>query len=95
LEALERLKAKNPVMVLTDLKLASLSGITLIKFILQNMKGISIIKMTAYPHLYPESMNGNEVEGSLVKPFDFNEMLPYVEKSLRGYISCPVLFIWI
>jgi CheY-like chemotaxis protein len=80
LEAMERLKTGKPALVLTDIKMASFSGIDLIKFIRQNMKGIPIVAMTAYPHLYPEKRNGSEVEGYFVKPFDINEMLSSIEK---------------
>ena len=78
----ERLKAEKPALVLTDIKMPSFSGIDLIKFIHQNMKGIPIIVMTADSHLYPENRNGNEVEGYFVKPFDINEMLSSIEKIL-------------
>ena len=84
LEAMERLKAENLSLVLTDIKMPSFSGIDLIRFIRQNMKGIPIVAMTAYPHLYPEKRNGNEVDAYFRKPFDINEMLLSVEKILGG-----------
>lgn len=84
LEAKERLKAEKPALVLTDVKMPSFSGIDLIKFIHQNMKGIPIIVMTADPYLYPENRNRNEVEGYFVKPFDISEMLSSIEKILGG-----------
>ena len=83
-EALKRLKAENPALVLTDIKMPSFSGIDLIRFIRQNMKGIPIVAMTAYPHLYPEKKNGNEVDAYFRKPFDINEMLSSIEKILGG-----------
>jgi CheY-like chemotaxis protein len=84
LQALEKLKAENPALVLTDIKMPSFSGIDLIRFIRQNMKGIPIVAMTAYPHLYSEKRNGNEVDAYFRKPFDINEMLSSIEKILRG-----------
>jgi CheY-like chemotaxis protein len=84
LEALERLKAEDPALVLTDIKMPSFSGIDLIKFIRQNMKGIPIVAMTAYPHLYSEKRNGNEVDAYFRKPFDINEMLSSIERILGG-----------
>ena len=84
LEALERLRAENPALVLTDIKMPSFSGIDLIRFIRQNMKGIPIVAMTAYPYLYPEKRNGNEVDAYFRKPFDINEMLSSIEKILGG-----------
>lgn len=84
LEALERLKAEDPALVLTDIKMPSFSGINLIKFIRQNMKGIPIVAMTAYPHLYSEKRNGNEVDAYFRKPFDINEMLSSIERILGG-----------
>jgi len=84
LEALERLKTEKLALVLTDVKMPSFSGIDLIKFIRQNMKGIPIVAMTAYPYLYPEKRNGNEVDAYFRKPFDINEMLSSIEKILGG-----------
>ena len=84
LEALERLKTEKLALVLTDIKMPSFSGIDLIKFIRQNMKGIPIVAMTAYPYLYPEKRNGNEVDAYFRKPFDINEMLSSIEKILGG-----------
>jgi two-component system response regulator (stage 0 sporulation protein F) len=84
LGAMERLKAESPAIVLTDLKMPSLSGVDLIKSIRQNRKDIPIIVMTAYPYLYPESRNGNEVEAYFVKPFDIDEMFSSIERILGG-----------
>ena len=84
LEAIERVREEKPALVLTDIKMPSFSGIDLIKFIRQNMKGIPIVAMTAYPHLYSEKKRGNEVEGYFVKPFDINEMLSSIEKIIGG-----------
>lgn len=84
LEALERLKTEKLALVLTDIKMPSFSGIDLIKFIRQNMERIPIVAMTAYPYLYPEKRNGNEVDAYFRKPFDINEMLSSIEKILGG-----------
>ncbi len=84
LEALERLRAENPALVLTDMKMPSLSGTDLIKSIRQSMKGVRIVAMTAYPHLYPEKRNENEVDAYFRKPFDINEMLSSIERILGG-----------
>ncbi|MDI7259002.1 MAG: response regulator [Thermodesulfobacteriota bacterium] len=83
-EAMERLKAEKPALVLTDIKMPSFSGIDLIKFIRQNMKDVPIIVMTAFPHLYPEKRNENEVEAYYVKPFDIDEMFLSIERILGG-----------
>lgn len=84
LQALEKLKTENPALVLTDIRMPSFSGIDLIKFIRQDMREIPIVAMTAYPHLYPEKRNGNEVDAYFRKPFDINEMLLSIEKMLGG-----------
>jgi DNA-binding response OmpR family regulator len=84
LEAKGRLEAEMPSLVLTDIKMPSFSGIDLIKFIRHNLIGIPIVAMTAYPHLYPEKRNGNEVEAYFLKPFDIHEMLSTIEKILGG-----------
>jgi two-component system nitrogen regulation response regulator GlnG len=83
-EAMERLKAEKPALVLTDIKMPSFSGIDLIKFIRQNMKDVPIIVMTAFPHLYTAKRKEDEVEDYFVKPFDINEMLSSIEKIIGG-----------
>jgi len=77
-EAMERLKAENPPIVLTDLKMPSLSGMELIQFIRQNRKNTAIVVMTAYP----EEWSGNEVEAFFVKPFDIEEMFSVIQRIL-------------
>jgi CheY-like chemotaxis protein len=78
IEAMERLKAENPAIVLTDLKMPSLSGIELIQFIRQNTKDTAIVVMTAYP----EEWAGKEVEAYFVKPFDIEEMFSAIQRIL-------------
>lgn len=82
LKAVERLKVETPAIVLTGIKIPSFSGVDLIRFIRQTMKDIPIIVMTAYPYLYPEKRNGNEVEGYFIKPFDIDEMFSSVKRIL-------------
>jgi DNA-binding response OmpR family regulator len=84
LEAKGRLEAEMPSLILTDIKMSSFSGIDLIKFIRRNLKGVPIVAMTAYPHLFPAKGDGNEVQAYFLKPFDINEMLSTIEKILGG-----------
>jgi len=84
LKAVERLKVEKPAIVLTDIKMPSFSGVDLIKFIRQKMKDTAIIVMTAYPYLYPEKRNRNEVQAYFVKPFDIDEMFSSVKRILGG-----------
>jgi CheY-like chemotaxis protein len=78
IEAMEKLKAENPAIVLTDLKMPSLSGIELIQFIRQNTKDTAIVVMTAYP----EEWSGKEVEAYFMKPFDIDEMSSAIQRIL-------------
>jgi CheY-like chemotaxis protein len=77
-EAMERLKVENAAIVLTDLKMPSLSGTELIQFIHQNTKDTAIVVMTAYP----EEWSGNEVEAYFVKPFDIEEVFSAIQRIL-------------
>ncbi len=81
-EAQERLRTETPALVLTDIKMPSISGIDLIQFIRRHRQGMPIIAMTAYPHLFPEKKKGNEVEACFIKPFDVHEMISTIEKIL-------------
>jgi two-component system response regulator (stage 0 sporulation protein F) len=79
IEAMERLKMENPAIVLTDLKMPSLSGVELIQYIQENAKDTAILVMTAYP----EEWSGNEVEGCFVKPFDIEEIFSVIQRIVR------------
>jgi len=76
IEAMERLKVETPAIVLTDLKMPSLSGIELIQYIRKNTKDTAIVVMTAYP----EEWSGSEVEACFVKPFDIGEMFSTIQR---------------
>lgn len=76
IEAMERLKAESPSIVLTDLKIPSLSGIELIQYIQKNTKGTAVVVMTAYP----EEWSGSKVEACFVKPFDIDEMFSAIQR---------------
>jgi DNA-binding response OmpR family regulator len=76
IEAKERLKVENPTIVLTDLKMPSLSGIELIQYIQKNTVGTAIVVMTAYP----EEWSGSEVDACFVKPFDIDEMFSAIQR---------------
>ena len=84
MEAKKRLKTGWPDIVLTDLKMPFLSGVDLIDFIHQNMKGLPIVVMTAYSHLFPDRKSEIKVDAYYVKPFDVDEMLSSIERILRG-----------
>ncbi len=81
--AVDILKAERPALVLTDLKMPSLSGIELIEFIHENMREIPIVVMTAGPNLYPENGASARVKAYFRKPFDIDEMLSSVEDILE------------
>ena len=78
IEAIERLKAENPAIVLTDLKMQPLPGIELIQFIRKNTINTAIVVMTAYP----EEWSGSEAEACFAKPFDVVEMFSAIQRIL-------------
>jgi DNA-binding NtrC family response regulator len=84
LGAMESLKVEHPAIVLTDLKMPSFSGIDLVQFMHQNTNETPIVVMTAYPYLYPQEWNGNEVKAYFVKPFDIDEMFLSIQRILEG-----------
>ena len=59
---MEKFEVENyRAVVLTDWRMPICSGIDLIPFIRQNTKETPIVVMTAYPYLYPEKSNGDNV----------------------------------
>ncbi|MFB3885230.1 MAG: response regulator [Thermodesulfobacteriota bacterium] len=80
IEAMERLRAETPSIVLTDLNMPSLSGLGLIQFIRKNLKDAAIIVMTAYP----EEWNGSAVEAFFLKPFDIEEMFSAIQRIVEA-----------
>ena len=82
--AMESLKMENPSIVLTDLKMPSFSGMDLIQYMRQNTKETPVVVMTAYPYLYPQKWNGNEVKAYFVKPFDIDEVFSSIQRILGG-----------
>lgn len=79
LEAIEKLKVKKPDIVLTDLKMPSLPGIELIRFIRKNLINTAIVVMTAYP----EDWSRREAEACFAKPFDVEEMFSAIQRIIR------------
>jgi two-component system response regulator AtoC len=90
---MEILKMENPSIVLTDLKMPSFSGADLIQFIRQNKNETPVVVMTAYPYLYPQKWNGNEVKAYFVKPFDIDEMFLAIQRILEGSPHQPATLI--
>ena len=82
LEAIERLRAERPDLVITDLKTPSLSGGDLISSIRRAQSNLPIIVMTAYSNLYPEKKEDKDIKAYFRKPFDINEMISSVQKIL-------------
>lgn len=77
-EAIEKLKAEAPAVILTDLKMPSISGLEIIHFVRRNKVDTAIVVMTAYP----EEWSGNEVQAYFTKPFDIDEMYSTIQRIL-------------
>jgi DNA-binding NtrC family response regulator len=99
-EALERVKASAPDIVITDLRMEGMDGITLLKRIRDAAPAVDVVVMTAYASV--ETAIETMREGAydyIVKPFTTEELLLLVERieekrrletentDLRSYIS--------
>jgi two-component system response regulator HydG len=75
-EAVDFLDTELVDIVITDLKMAGSSGLDLVKYVTQNLRGIAVIMITGYPSIETavEAVK-NGAEDYLTKPFTEEELL--------------------
>ncbi len=85
-EALEILKEIDVNLVLTDMKMRSMSGIALLETIKKRHTNIPVIIMTAYGTIDKavEAMRKG-ADNYILKPFDNNSLIIHINKSLNIY----------
>lgn len=84
LEAIEKVKARRPDLILMDMKMPGMNGLGALKEIKALYDDAIVIMMTAYGELeiVAEAMHLG-VREYITKPFDINELRDLVRKVLR------------
>jgi DNA-binding NtrC family response regulator len=83
-EAIAFLEQNSVDLVITDIKMPKISGLELLKYVKENVKGTEIMIITGYPSIKGavEAVK-NGAEDYLVKPFTDEELLSAVSKMLE------------
>ena len=83
-EAIAFLEQNAVDLVITDIKMPKISGLELLKYVKENVKGTEIMIITGYPSIKGavEAVK-NGAENYLVKPFTDEELLSAVSKMLE------------
>jgi DNA-binding NtrC family response regulator len=83
-EAIAFLEQNSVDLVITDIKMPKISGLELLKYVKENVKGTEIMIITGYPSIKGavEAVK-NGAENYLVKPFTDEELLSAVSKMLE------------
>lgn len=82
-DAIEVCKATNPDLVLMDVKMPLLDGLSATKIIFNEELADSVVLLTAYSELeFIENAKSLGVSGYLVKPIDEKSLIPNIELSV-------------
>jgi two-component system response regulator (stage 0 sporulation protein F) len=85
MEALARCRKKKPDLVLLDVKMPGMDGLEVLRIIVRDYPGVSVLMMTAYGELQiiDEALNLG-ARGYINKPFDVLELLRLTESLLAN-----------
>lgn len=92
LKGLERLSTKRYRFVISDLKLPSVSGFDILKYIRANHPTLPVIILSGVTNL-EDRLSGlnNGAEDYICKPFSIGELQIKVNKMMRSYENSPVI----
>lgn len=84
IEAVDRFKQLNPDLILMDISLPIVDGLTATKVIRENPKGatVPIIAVTAFGKLYSRKAIEAGCNELITKPLDFDELEPILNQYL-------------
>jgi len=83
-KALEILRSKKVDLVLTDLKMPVMDGLTLTSEVKQNYPEIPVVIMTGYPSVDSAvSALRQKVADYIIKPFNINQLYKVIEQQIR------------
>jgi len=83
-KALEILRSRKVDLVLTDLKMPVMDGLTLTSEVKQNYPEIPVVIMTGYPSVDSAvSALRQKVADYIIKPFNINQLYKVIEQQIR------------
>lgn len=80
LEAVCLLDARRIHLILTDIRMPCLEGISLLKYLKIFFRHVPVVVITAYP----EDTEDIEPDASLCKPFDAEDLIALIRRLTRG-----------
>jgi DNA-binding NtrC family response regulator len=84
-KALEVLKARKVDLVLSDIKMPEMDGLTLTSRVKDAYPHIPVVLMTGYPSVDTAvTALRSKVEDYIVKPFNINQLYRLVESKIKG-----------
>jgi len=87
-QAIAFLEQSSVDLVITDIKMPKVSGLELLKYVKENVKGTEIMIITGYPSIKGAvSAVKNGAEDYLTKPFTDEELLSAVSKMLEKQVN--------
>jgi len=82
-KALEIIRSKKIDLVLTDIKMPEMDGLTLASLVNQSHPGIPVVVMTGYPSVDTAvTALRNKVADYVIKPFNINQLFKLVESKI-------------
>ena len=82
-KALEIIRSKKIDLVLTDIKMPEMDGLTLASLVNQYHPGIPVVVMTGYPSVDTAvTALRNKVADYVIKPFNINQLFKLVESKI-------------
>jgi len=83
-KALDILRSKKVDLVLTDLKMPVMDGLTLTSEVKENYPEIPVVIMTGYPSVDSAvSALRQKVADYIIKPFNINQLYKVIEQQIR------------
>jgi DNA-binding response OmpR family regulator len=84
-KALEMIRARKYDVVLADIKMPEMDGLTLTSHLRQSQPELPIVLMTGFPSVDSAvAALRNKVDDYIIKPFNINQLYKLVEAKVKG-----------